>query len=497
MTKRVSSSSKTALPFSKTLLAAGLSAVLLSGCASLTQSTFNRPDVSLPDQWQYAEQAAGEIDAQFWRLFNDEGLNQAIDQAVARNNDLALAALRVQQAQLRADLTGNSRWPIASGSFSNNGSRNLGRSDSFDNNYSANLGLRFELDLWGKLKHQQDADRWEAEATEYDRQAAYLSLIGTTSNLYWQIAYLEERMRLSNESIAYAQKTLELVNAQYSVGSVSRLEVISAEQRLASQQAEQTQIKQQLVEAKNAFSVLFNQAPQNAAPVVLPTKLPSADLPGIPAGIPANVLANRPDMRAAEARLRSVLADKDAVTASYYPDISLTAGLGFASAALGQLLHDPSGMLGLSSSLNFLDVRGMRLNKAIAKNQYEQTVINYRQSLYDSLAEVEDNLAARKHYVEQEQALKQSLAAAQEAERLYELRYKNGSSSLKDWLDTQESRRSAEQAVIANHYNRLLNEMNIYLALGGATKPATAIAVTSKPATVVVEESTPAASTAE
>lgn len=492
MTTRSSSCKPAVNPLSKTLLAASLSVALLSGCANLTQSIYQRPDVGVPGQWQYAEQAAGEIDAQFWRHFNDAGLNQAIDQAIARNNNLAVAALRVQQAQLRADLTGNARWPIASGSFSNNGSRNLGRSDSYDNSYSANLGLRYELDLWGKIKHQQDADRWEAEATEYDRQAAYLSLIGTTSNLYWQIAYLEERMRLSNESIAYTQKTLELVNAQYSVGSVSRLEVISAEQRLASQQAEQTQIKQQLVEAKNAFSVLFNQAPQNAAPVALPTKLPSADLPGIPAGIPANVLANRPDMRAAEARLRSVLADKDALAASYYPDITLTAGLGFASAALGQLLHDPTGSFGLSSSLAFLDVRGMRLNKAIAKNQYEQTVINYRQSLYESLQEVEDNLAARKHYMEQEAALKKSLAAAQEAERLYELRYRNGSSSLKDWLDTQESRRSAEQAVLSNHYNRLLNEMNIYLALGGDTKPATAIAVTSKPAVAVDAETTSA-----
>jgi outer membrane protein TolC len=113
-------------------------------------------------------------------------------------------------------------------------------------------GVSWEADLWGRLAAQRNVADWEAQATEEDRAAAALSLVGTTANLYWQVAYLNQRIESGQQSIDYARKTLELVKVQHVAGSVTGLEEAQAQQTLASQEASQSQLVQQRVEARNA-----------------------------------------------------------------------------------------------------------------------------------------------------------------------------------------------------------------------------------------------------
>ena len=287
-----------------TSLLALTAALVLSGCASLN-TPYTAPATTAPAQWVHtgangsATQPAVDSTAPWWHSFNDPQLGTLIDTALERNNDLAAAAWRVRQARLQADMAASDLLPTPSGSLSSGASRALdGGNRSTSRNSGASLGLSYEVDLWGRLAQTRNAQQWEAEATQQDRQATALTLAGTTASLYWQIAYLNERLAHADQSLAYTQRTLALVQVQYRAGSVSALELREAEASLASQTASRTQLVQQRVEARNALAILFDTAPGDAVLASVlpqePQRLPTAALPTVAAGLPAELLNSLP-----------------------------------------------------------------------------------------------------------------------------------------------------------------------------------------------------------
>ncbi|GFO68612.1 outer membrane efflux protein [Geomonas limicola] len=441
--------------------------LLLSGCAGLLpRSQYSTPASAVPQTWQQQTPTGSEVALKdgWWRDFNDPQLSGVIERALTSNNDLAAAAIKVRRARLNASLTDTNRTPSVS--VSGNSSLNHDVKSGQDTRSSGVTGtVSYELDLWGKLASARDASRFEAAATEFDRQASALTLIGTTAADYWQIGYLNERIETAQASIAYAEQILDLVNVKYAAGAVSAQDQVQARQTMATQRAELTQLLQQRTEARNALALLFDQAPERQ--VAEPTRLPDTPLPEVAAGLPASVLAQRPDLKAAEQRLRKYLATVDTARASIYPSFTLTGSLGTASATLLSVLQNPYGTLGAGITLPFVQWNTMKLNVEIAKTDYEDAVVNFRQLLYVALGDVENALSARERYAERNRQLEESLALAKRAEELAEIRYRAGSTALQAWLDTQESRRSAEKALAENRLNRLKNLMTLYQALGG------------------------------
>ena len=146
--------------------------------------------------------------------------------------------------------------PTPSGSLSSSASRPLdGGNRSTSRSSGASLGLSYEVDLWGRLAQTRNAQQWEADATQQDRQATALALAGTTASLYWQIAYLNERLAHADQSLAYTQRTLALVQVQYRAGSVSALDLRESEESLPHQPATRTQPPHPRVEARNALAL--------------------------------------------------------------------------------------------------------------------------------------------------------------------------------------------------------------------------------------------------
>lgn len=454
-------------------------ALLLAGCAS-TRTAYQPPDATVPAAWeqqQAATVATAQIPEQWWRQFGDSALTQVVETALARNNDLAAAALRVRQAQLQAGIAATALAPTVAGRLSSSASRRLegGDGNATARSSGASLSASYEVDLWGRVASTRDAAEWTARATTEDREAAAQALAGTAAGLYWQLANLNQRTASSNDSLAYALRTQQLVRAQYDAGSVSALELREAEQTVASQRATLAQLEQQRVETRNAIAVLMN-APPGAATLaqVLPAepeRLPEAALPPVDADAPAALLARRPDLRAAEARLRNVLATGDATRASYYPALSLTGELGTSSGSLLRLLSNPVATLGAGLTLPFLRAQEMKLSGQLAAAQYEEAVTNFRQTLYTAFADVENALSARTQLLRQGEQLALQLTAAREAERLYEVRYRAGSTGLRTWLDAQERRRAAELAVQENRLAQLNALAVVYRVLGGGVVP--------------------------
>ncbi|SDO77913.1 efflux transporter, outer membrane factor (OMF) lipoprotein, NodT family [Rhodoferax sp. OV413] len=449
-------------PFKPLLPCTLLAALLLAGCAT-PQAPYSAPAATLPAQWQYANADSGASTDAWWKNFNDPVLDQLVEQALLRNNNLAAATIKVRQAQLQVGLAENR--PNFSGSLSSGTSRTLSGNAVTSRSSGVSLGASYEIDLWNKLGSQRDVALWEARATAQDREATALALVATTAQLYWQLGYLNQRLAANLQSIATAQKTLELVQAQVNAGAAGGLELAEARQSLLSLQASQTTLQQQAVAANTALALLFDAAP-SALPNP-PQTLPNSQLPEVAAGLPAELLARRPDLRAAELRLRESHANISATRASYYPALSLTGALGTSSTALLNLLQNPVASLGLGLSLPFLNQKEMDLNIRVAQAQSEEAVVNFRQTLYTALGDVENALSARQQYRAQAVLLEQVLQAAIQAERLYEVRYRAGSVALKPWLDAQESRRSAEIALAENRLNQFNNHATLVQALGG------------------------------
>ncbi len=458
-------------------------ALVLTGCAAL-QSSYTPPVAQTPAAWEQGTQATGSAAAatqatpdNWWRQFNDPSLTQLVDTALARNNDLAAAALRVRQAQLQAGLANATTSPQLSAGVNSNASRRLeGSGNATARSSGISASVSYEVDLWGRVASTRDAAEWAARATEQDRESTAQVLAGTTTGLYWQLAFVNERLASGTESLAYARRTQELVRAQYEAGAVSALELREAQQSVTAQQAALTLLEQQRVETRNAIAVLLD-APPGATTLANalapePKAIGDRPLPEVAAGLPADLLARRPDLRASELRLRSTLASNDATRASYYPALTLTGGLGTSSAALLNLLSNPVATLGAGLSLPFLRQTEMRLSNQLSEAQYEEAIVNFRQSLYLAFADVENALSARVQFQRQGELLAERLASAREVERLYEIRYRAGSATLRIWLDAQESRRSAELAVSENRLNQLNALTNLYQALGGGVPSA-------------------------
>ena len=452
--------------------AAGLAiALVLQGCATTTDYT--RPAVATPAAWAQRDAATAAptpaIDT-WWRAFDDPTLTRLVEGALARNNDLAAAAWKVREARLNAGIAATKLWPTPSAGVSSN------LTNTFNNGTSrrssgADISLSYEVDLWNRLGNTRDAQVWEAEATGQDRQAAAQALAGTVAGLYWQIAYQNGELASTDASLDYARRTLALIRAQYDAGAAAQLELREAEASVASQQAARTLLVQQRTESRNALAILFDAPPgeESLAPWLdrEPPSLPLGELPAVSAGMPADLLSRRPDLRAAEMRLRETLLFNDASRASYYPSLSLTGSLGTSSSALLEVLRNPVLAIGAGLALPFVRYQEMKLNTQLTEAQYSQAVLSFRQTLYTAFADVENALSARRQYAERAEHLAVTLDAQRNAERLYEVRYRSGGVALQPWLDAQERRRSAELSFAANRLQQLTTQATLYQALGG------------------------------
>ncbi|EPR5025676.1 efflux transporter outer membrane subunit [Vibrio fluvialis] len=440
-----------------------LCVLLATGCVA--RSELPEQNVTVPEQWQTGQtQSETQAISQWWTSFGDPQLNQWVEKVLATNSDLAIATLTLKQARLEAGLATSDTYPDVSASVSGERSKPLDGGDS-SKSYQASLSVSYELDLWGKLSAAKDAAMWTALATQQEREATAQSLVATTAQLYWQIGYLNQRVELSNNDIKDAKETLALTQSQYRHGSVTRVNVLEAERTLAGLEATHRDYLQQRTEAVNAFAILFDQPPQDLATSI--PALPDYAVPTIEAGVPADVLNRRPDVKQSLFELKSVLATKDNTDTNYFPSLTLTGALGGSSTELRKLLSDPIGTLGANLTLPFLNWNEMQLNRDIAQVKYESAIISYRKTLYAALQDVDNALSAKENYEFQAEKLQKQYDSAAEVARIYKSQYEYGAIDITTLLDAQENERSAKASLLENRYNQLVNIATVYQSLGG------------------------------
>lgn len=434
----------------------------LAGCHAL-RTRYVAPRVNVPVTYTHADAAARTSLDRWWTAFNDPNLDALVEQALKTNADLALAALSVRAAQLQVHLAVIN--PTVAAGYTYEASKALNGAAPTAQFHSLTAAASYEIDLWDQLGAVKDVARWEARATEEDREAAGLTLIGAAVTLYYEIADASHHITVGEASLKSADKDLDLVRVLKAAGGATQLDVADAEASLETQRATQAQLVEQRVELGNALTVLLNGT--SWPEVQERPEVPKDPPPPVASDLPASLLQRRPDLRAAELRLRETLAQMDATRLSFYPNLSLTGSLGTASTGLSEVISNPLGSLAVALSAPFVQVNQAHFATQLARTQYDESVVRFQKTLLEALYDVDNALSARTQLATEAGDLERALEAAQIAERLHEVRYRAGGEALQLWLAAQEARRQAELALAGNRLARLQNYATLCQALGG------------------------------
>jgi NodT family efflux transporter outer membrane factor (OMF) lipoprotein len=438
--------------------------------------------VDAPTAFAAAERAtvqpgAAPLQAGWWHSLDDPLLCALIEEALAHNWDLAAAAARVEAAAASARIEGADLAPqVGAGLGSRRTKQNFiglpipGREDSVlsTTSTSSNLSLSvsWEADLWGRLRARRSAAVFASRAASADLEAARLSIAGQVARAYFSLVELAQQLRLAEGTLASRTRTLERVEARYERGLAPSLDVRLARTQHEVIAASVAARRQQLDATQRQLELLAGRYP--AGQLESARELPDLGAP-VPAGLPAELLARRPDVVAAEERVYSALASAGAARASLLPQLSLTGSTGTASGELTDLLDADLSVWSLAANLLQPLFQGGRLRAGVdlAEASRDQASAAWAQTVLRAFSEVETSLAAERLLDERLAALDRAAEQAARAAQLAEDRYLAG---LADYLSVLESQRQAfdsESQLLAGRRARLQARIDLVLALGG------------------------------
>ena len=453
-----------------------LCAVFLgSGCA--VGPNYKRPAVSVPDSYRgltpeeaAKTQAASIGDQKWWEVFQDEQLRSLIRTALQQNYDVRIAASRILAAQAQLGITRADQFPTVSAAagISDTRSARTKLLSPFEGS-TGNVALSavWELDFWGKYRRATEAARANLLASEWARQEVLRTLVANVAGAYFQVRALDLELEISKRTLASRRESLRLTQVLADRGSTSMLDVRQAEQLVFTAAAEVPALEQQIEQEENFISSLLGKNPADVPRGQTLTE--QARPPEVPPGLTSSMLERRPDVRQAEEQLIAANAQIGVARAAYFPQISLSGGGGFQSAALTNLFSGPAGTWNYAASLTqpIFTAGKLRSNVRLAEAQQQTAVLFYQQTIQGAFRSVSDALIAYRKSREfrvQEELLFQS---AQDAAHLSHLRYNGGVTGYLEVLTNETNSFSAELALAQARLNELLALVQLYEALGG------------------------------
>jgi len=428
------------------------SAALLAVACALGPD-YQRPKEKIPAAYRF-EPAAGNdsfADQGWWQLYQDPTLQSLIREALDNNLDVRIAAARIDQARAILGSTRLQQLPQISASADAQRARTsvdqrLPGVPAISNVFLVDGSLSYEFDFWGKYRRATEATRAGLLASQYAKQDVMAGLVSSVATAYFTLLTLDEQLAITQHTMGTRQKFVDLTQAQHERGTVSGLDVATAQAQLAIAQANVPELQRQIGISEDQLSVL---------------------LP--PAGLPSSLLERRPDLREAEQNLVTANANVGVARANLFPTITLTAAGGSESSALSDLFRGPTrtwsvagGLLQplLSSQRNLYQVD-------LANAQKRQALLQYQQSILTAFREVSDALIARQKYAEFQVAQQAQVDAQRKANTIALARYRVGYSSYFDVINADRDLFTAELSLSAAHLNTLLSLVQLYRAVGG------------------------------
>ncbi|MDQ3060845.1 MAG: efflux transporter outer membrane subunit [Pseudomonadota bacterium] len=457
-------------------------AALLAGCSMIP--TYERPAApvagSFPTYGSASATAttlvadAPPAASVAWQdFFSDARLKRLIELSLANNRDLRVAVLNIEQARAQYRIRRADQLPTVNGAFT--GSRAPNADGGMSSLYNVGLAVTaYELDFFGRVSSLKEAALSQYLATEEGRKSAQISLIGSVANTYLSLLADEELLEITRQTLLTRQESVKLSKLRFDNGVTSELDFRQAESLLEAARVAYAQQQRQRALDENALTLLVGQPLAGE----LPTAAPSVPLvqarlmADVPAGLPSDLLTNRPDIRQAEQLLLASNANIGAARAAFFPRIALTVGAGSASGHLSGLLESGSWGWTLAPQL-LLPIFDAGRNSAgldSAKAGRDIAIAQYEKAIQTGFREVADALATRTTLADQLRSQQAQANAEGVRFKLSDLRYQNGVASYLDLLDAQRSLFSAQQAVVQTRLAQLQSQVTLYKTLGGGWK---------------------------
>ena len=444
--------------------------VALAGCAGVRQAVPPEAAIEAPSGWRAASAEESDVPATWWTAFEDKQLDSLVAEALARSDDIALAATRVEQARAQFRFAQSQRLPLVGLSAVGGRERTVNPGFGVPEEQTAGQGVieaSFDLDLFGRLRAGSRAARSALLANEYARDTVRLSVVTSVASGYFSLLALDARRDILNMTLDVRRNELKVEEQRFSAGYSSQLELAQAQAELAATEQSIPAVELAIARQENGLSILVGRLPGE----ISRGAFDDLNLPQIPSALPATVLRGRPDLAAAEARLAATDHNLDAARAAFLPDIQL----GITAGTLRSSLVDasPVGIWSIGGSIlaPIFEAGRLRAQQDAATAQRDEAAFAYRKAALEAFGEVENELTAVTRYAEQEDALRGERDAVERALRLSTRRYREGYASYLDQLDAQRNLLSAQLALVQARLDRLNAAASLCQALGGGWRP--------------------------
>jgi outer membrane protein, multidrug efflux system len=402
-----------------------------------------------------AEAAVPTVD--WWRGFRSKELTEVIEEARAANLDIAAAVARIVQADAQSRIAGAPLLPIVS--LNGSASRlRTSQSTSFGETsgslggserdfLSTSLTASYEIDFWGKNRSALRAAEQTAVASRYDSEVVGLTTVIATANAYFQVLAAQDRLRVAQENLASANRVLNLIQERFNAGSASALDVAQQQSLVDTQRAAIPPLEQTLTQNRNALAVLIARSPEHVR--IHGGSLHSITYPRVTPGLPSELLAQRPDIREAEANLAAANANVANARAQFLPSIKLTGEGGYQSAVLRILLRPEAAFYTATAGLTqpIFDGFALQGNLDLQKGKQDELLQNYRKVVISAFSDVETALDGIRQTALRERLQRNVVTSSRRAFDISEQRLREGTIDLVTLLQTQQTLFQAEDAL--------------------------------------------------
>ena len=456
--------------------------LVISGCSQTPVYEEVETDAYLGDQYSQLNSTAvlKDLDStSWWSQFNDPVIDALVNSAIQNNLDIRIAAANVLESEALVRASTGNRWPqinaITSGERNFTGSStgssfNTGTDRIYTTTYQVGASVAWQADLFGKLRSAQKASIADWQASQTDYQALMHTIIANVIRQRVQLAIATQRLNVATRILESRENTLEIVNRRYSrgVSNSSAVDVRLARENVYSAEASIYALEQNVIIAKHALDVLTGEKPgSNSITKNELTVLPI--LNAAIAGVPAQLLDRRPDLRAAEFRLIASNERVGVAIADMYPDLTITAGGGWRDSELSDLFSSQSLFASLLGELTQTIFAGgsLRAETDAAKARLQIQANTYANEVLQAIREVEDALVQNAKLNQRLSKVNRQVDEARLAEKLSRNRYSRGVENLLTVLETERRRTTAEDTLLQVEENYWNARIDLYLSIGG------------------------------
>jgi len=475
-----------------------LAATLLAACSFAPK--YERPANELPQDWRGAPAGAapaalGAPSDRWWTVYGDAALDRFVDEALAHNQDIALAVARVDEARALVGVSESQLWPSIGGNAGGSRARASTKTAGFfpgipvyQTDYIATIGASYEIDFWGRIRNANAAARADLLATEGARDTVRITLAADVVQSYYALRSLDERITATERALDLRARALGLQRRRADAGLVAELDVRQIEAEYQGARALLPALQRERDADEAALTVLLGRSPRAIIQETTVARTPDDPRqPALvaPAGLPSELLLRRPDLYQAEQQLIAANARIGVARAAYFPRISLTGFVGTEAASLSDLFTGPAGIWSFAGTLAQPLFQGgrIRAENEAAEARERQAVAQYQKTIQNAFREVRDALTAQVRTREVYEAEGLRSVALREALKLAVARYEAG-------LESQLAAIDAERQLLQAELNRAealrqsrAATADLFRALGGGWTAPEAAAETARAAT--------------